>query len=286
MVKLIVYSLIKGLFTVVNSQSIMAAKQNLIRKVAFTLAEVLIVIGIIGVVAEMTIPALINQVSNAAQASQVKKFYSEFQQGISTYMQNTGCADVSCTSLFTGLTTDAAQQAVMKTAVPNIFRLRYNYGYNSASLSSYSTRYLAASTVASSKPFYNGYAVLTKDNFLISIQDTDAGNCASHSANVNDTRLKNYCSVIIVDVNGPDSPNRIGKDTFYFYLGNDGFIYPANSIEYARMASDAVSVTADANYWPNAATCGTRASATIPAGQIGLGCAARLMENNWEFDYN
>ena len=48
----------------------------------FTLAEVLITIGIIGVVAAMTLPALVGHYRKVEAASRIKKFYSAMQQAI------------------------------------------------------------------------------------------------------------------------------------------------------------------------------------------------------------
>lgn len=52
------------------------------RKCAFTLAEVLITLGIIGVVAAMTLPALINNYKKAQTVSQLKASYSILSQAI------------------------------------------------------------------------------------------------------------------------------------------------------------------------------------------------------------
>lgn len=48
----------------------------------FTLAEVLITIGIIGVVAALTLPALVGHYRKVEAASRIKKFYSAMQQAI------------------------------------------------------------------------------------------------------------------------------------------------------------------------------------------------------------
>lgn len=53
-----------------------------IMKKGFTLAEVLITLGIIGVVAAMTIPGLITKWHKQATAAKVKKFYSSINQTI------------------------------------------------------------------------------------------------------------------------------------------------------------------------------------------------------------
>lgn len=51
-------------------------------KNAFTLAEVLITLGIIGVVAAMTLPALIQNHTNKTVATKLKKFYTQINQAI------------------------------------------------------------------------------------------------------------------------------------------------------------------------------------------------------------
>lgn len=55
---------------------------NNFRKTAFTLAEVLITLGIIGVVAALTMPSLIAHHRKVATASKLKKFYSTMEQAI------------------------------------------------------------------------------------------------------------------------------------------------------------------------------------------------------------
>ena len=53
-----------------------------IRRVAFTLAEVLITLGIIGIVAAMTIPTISHNIQQAVLKNQFKKFYSTFWQAV------------------------------------------------------------------------------------------------------------------------------------------------------------------------------------------------------------
>ena len=52
------------------------------KKVAFTLAEVLITLGIIGIVAAMTMPALIQKNNNKVVETRLKKFYSAINQAV------------------------------------------------------------------------------------------------------------------------------------------------------------------------------------------------------------
>ena len=52
------------------------------KKFAFTLAELLITLGIIGIVAALTLPQLIVNYQKQATANKVKKFYTNFSQAI------------------------------------------------------------------------------------------------------------------------------------------------------------------------------------------------------------
>ena len=52
------------------------------KKVAFTLAEILITLGIIGVVAALTIPTISRNIQQAVLKNQFKKFYSTFWQAV------------------------------------------------------------------------------------------------------------------------------------------------------------------------------------------------------------
>lgn len=60
---------------------------------AFTLAEVLITLGIIGVVAAMTLPTLVQQYKEQETVTRVKKFYSGFSQAYMQAVMDNGTID-------------------------------------------------------------------------------------------------------------------------------------------------------------------------------------------------
>lgn len=55
-------------------------KKKYSRKIAFTLAEVLVTLGIIGVVAAITMPTLIDNHQKKVAATRLEKFYSMMSQ--------------------------------------------------------------------------------------------------------------------------------------------------------------------------------------------------------------
>ena len=70
------------------------------RKGAFTLAEVLITLGIIGVVAALTLPSLIQKHQEQVLENKLKKMYSTISQGIQKAMADDGVYRFSDTEFF------------------------------------------------------------------------------------------------------------------------------------------------------------------------------------------
>ena len=64
-------------------------------KKAFTLAEVLITLSILGVVAALTIPALVNRNSDIAAQTKLKKAIAAYETSVAAYMAETGAANAS-----------------------------------------------------------------------------------------------------------------------------------------------------------------------------------------------
>lgn len=68
--------------------------------IGFTLAEVLITLGIIGVVAALTMPALIQNYRNQVVETRLKKFYSTMNQAIAMSIKDND--DVETWTYFNG----------------------------------------------------------------------------------------------------------------------------------------------------------------------------------------
>ena len=77
-------------FSLKSAGATHVAHWNNSRKIAFTLAEVLITLGIIGVVAALTMPALIQQQHKLVVETRLKKFYSVINQAITMSERDNG----------------------------------------------------------------------------------------------------------------------------------------------------------------------------------------------------
>lgn len=153
------------------------------RKLGFTLAEVLITLGIIGVVAAMTIPTLMNQTGQAEFKTGFKKAVSVLNQAIT---MNVALESTDFSSLGNG---------VGSTSIYNMFINRMNV-----------VRTGTAATTEMGTLFTGGnYTLYFNDGIVISFP-TAAGQTAC--TGVDQTNCQ-----ILVDVNGAKKPNRLSLAT-------------------------------------------------------------------------
>lgn len=69
------------------------------QKAAFTMAEVLITLMILGIIAILTLPALTKKVQNYIAVTKLKKAYSEMSQMALNIKTSSDCNDLNCTGL-------------------------------------------------------------------------------------------------------------------------------------------------------------------------------------------
>lgn len=240
------------------------------KKTAFTLAEVLITLTIIGIVAALTIPTLINNYQKKQYVTSLKKFYSTFNEALTELAVDRGCTgNLACTGLFvTGATPlSVGEELVKYFKVAKNCKDEVNLGcmptdtlHNWDGSDPSNTENWDASTDA--------YKFTTLDGASIVFQPYDS--CStSISANITD-HMTQVCGEVYVDVNGIKKPNIIGRDTFGFWLtnGKGPLIYPVSGLDEAGAP------------WndPGVNVCS-------PTSLDGMGCTARIIEEGWEMNY-
>ena len=175
--------------------------KNTIKRVhsGFTLAEVLITLGIIGVVAAMTMPTLMNATNGAQYKTAYKKALSVISQAVVLNLalddydldtRVTGTGDNTIFKLFN------ERMNVVRTAEGSI--ADYNVALGSDANSQ--------STPASA-PADGNYTVFFNDGIMLTFS-SDAKNCTEENA-IGDTAAAPSTNVCygFIDVNGTKSPN-------------------------------------------------------------------------------
>ena len=152
----------------------------------FTLAEVLITLGIIGVVAAMTLPTLIQKQQRIETSSRLKKFYSAMSQAILLSEKDNG-----------------EVQYWPKEGIVYDDDGNYDYDANSvlsdAFFRKYFAPYLKYTSAEKDPEYYNYTKVIFAD-----------GSCMYFR--------NGGCYDIRYDTNGGKNPNKLGRDQFMFLL--------------------------------------------------------------------
>lgn len=159
------------------------------KRFGFTLAEVLITLGIIGVVAAMTIPTLMNQTGQAEFKTGFKKMISTLNQAVTMNVALDSTDFTALTATTTG-STDASPYALFTNRM-NIIRS----ATDSAGLSG--TGSLMTSTANAN------YTLFFNDGMALSFSQTQTA-CGTTAA----TGCK-----ALVDVNGTKKPNKTSTGT-------------------------------------------------------------------------
>ena len=165
------------------------------RKIAFTLAEVLITLGIIGVVAAMTMPSLIQNYQEKATVTRVKKVYNVLSTALQSayfengkYNENENVND-SGQTFYEYISPYLKFQkycGTEKGCWPDV-TIKHLHGENWANLDSYQNYIKAILADGTLFQFYRN-------------------------------------GEIRVDVNGFKGPNTVGRDIFYFAIKDDKVI--------------------------------------------------------------
>ena len=252
----------------------------------FTLAEVLITLGVIGVVAALTIPTLIANHRKQEYTARLKKGYTVINSGFQQLILNNGCEGnfdaLRCTGLFGD---DDSYKAENPQWVENIDReIRKVFNVTKTCKvndTSCAIQYRYLSGGLTSKLWFNdGYTFITSDGYMIYLS---YGKCTDYPNSIS-PKLKSICGWISFDVNGFKKPNQYGRDFFEFVISQSGYLYPAVSVDYAQAVAGEGWETST-SYWRNSpGQCG-KPGEKPPSNAGGSNCAARIMENGWKMDY-
>lgn len=181
------------------------------KKKAFTLAEVLITLAIVGIVATLTIPPLVQNYQKKMLSAKLKKFVSTFNQAYKMAIVNYGdpiyweeCTikpgNANCS------TSDISGE------VPSLQKI-----FSSIKLTDVSGNI----PDSYKQDFANSFDAIRGTNYNInslkSFWQLSDGSLIFKVSSLKTTD-GDFLTEFMVDVNGTSKPNRLGKDMFYFAL--------------------------------------------------------------------
>ena len=211
---------------------------NNIRKAAFTLAEVLITLGIIGIVAALTMPALIANYKNKVFATQTKKTYSTILNAMNRWQYEAGASDYAGIFIQTKTTEELANEFFSYLNIAQICKSGSSdcapeyYKYPKAKNdgkgknATYSNKYhykavLADGSIISINPYIGGDSECGRI-FTNKVTDADGNWIPDGNGGYETTeKYSKQCGVMMIDANGLKGPNQLGADAYSFIITNN-----------------------------------------------------------------
>lgn len=203
---------------------------DLSKKYAFTLAEVLITLGIIGIVAAMTIPTLIANYKEKELITRNKQAYSLVTQALNRIKADSSSMVLTDTINPNGDSAKVIADLSKYFKGSKVNNSRYNLKYvkpvenvttntNSSSQMEVPNLRLTNGMIIgiNLRPDCRREYTCTKYNEDGSAKLDENGNP------IQGTCVEKYCAKFIVDVNGENLPNQIGRDAFTFYITQDNY---------------------------------------------------------------
>ncbi|MBE7709806.1 MAG: type II secretion system protein [Cyanobacteria bacterium SIG32] len=198
------------------------------QKSAFTLAEVLITLAIIGVVAAMTIPTLIANYQEKQTVTALRKFQTNMTQAYLRATVDHGYAIQWEENNSQTLTSQERCHKMFEKFRPYL-KIAKDCGSRSGCFGEGNYKKIDGTETSKSWDYtgVNWYKVILSDGMSVLFFSrgpvfSQLGNTTEHGT-------------FIVDINGKNGPNMMGKDTFTFFLTNNGVVpdgNPSNGYQY------------------------------------------------------
>ena len=224
------------------------------RKIAFTLAEVLITLTIIGIIAALTIPNLMQKYTKHTYVVGLKKAYSTLQNAVKMIPLTENCpaGDYDCAGTFNG--NDIDGQSFEGSSLKKLLYLLSKNMKTEKLCLDYTQK--GCEWVLTYNPT-TYYGLRTMDGTTY--------------------KLDGYN--IIVDLNGDKKPNLFGRDKYYFIIAKDtknginsGAVIPYGSKQHMIYTDNNPN-----NYWKQNSLCSTGG---LKSWSYGIFCTGRVLEEN------
>ncbi len=189
---------------------------RLSRKFAFTLVEVLITLGIIGIVAALTISNIVNIYTERQTVVRLKQTYGILNQAFLKMVEENGTLDVWEDDSLTFLKQEFLKHLKITKSCINDYNCYVNSSGMNGGGDQYTSYTLANGTVLNFR-----YRKINKQN----LTDPEAPYCYYEigKSNINSIYM-GKCGGLKIDINGKKGPNKDSKDIFTFILYTNNII--------------------------------------------------------------
>lgn len=234
----------------------------------FSLAELLIAVAIIGVIAALTIPGVIANYQRKALLTQLQKNYVELQESLLILKTENYQKGLYGSSLNKKSSTSIRNSA-------GKFLLGYykiTQDCETDTQPCFASKYADLSTMTYSDYSCEGYSVVVAGGAAICIVPASiTEEEVSDGTGATTTKETKNPAVVYIDVNGSKEPNIGGRDMFTFNIYED---FTIDEVDPASTDLSSIETERNNLYDENCLT-----------SSIGKGCFAKILNDDWEMNY-
>ena len=244
------------------------------KKNGFTLAEILVALAVVGIIAAITIPTLSTESMKKVWANSLSSAVSDFENAMTTYLMTEREDSLIDTKAWLSGNGGYIDDIGNTKAVGKHFKLEKISNKPTDFYNDKANTYLKhlnpkITTSVVTQARISGPAYKAKSGVVYFVhQDYDK------TAKITLTKggkLEQKAGIVGIDVNGVKGPNRVGRDVFVYMLGADGYLFPFGS--------------KDVNVYSGIDEVNENNCSTSVTGTVGEHCAARLARNGYKMDY-
>ena len=234
----------------------------MINKKGFTLAEVLITIGILGVIAAVTLPALNTNLSKSQLEVQTRKFYTQFSKALDLYKVDnetdtiTEILEKSSQSSSNSDKDKNSQTTPAQDFIKQYFKVAKRCSTKTECYAEYYPSLEGSAYADVSDWFNKDYTYQLEDGsvFTLTLSSSTRG-------------------TLTFDVNGKKGPNKIGYDLWQTHIHDDG------TVDYMPTATKESKTPEEIKQLIE-----TKFQACLKGTEL-RGCFAHFKQNDFKFDY-
>lgn len=233
-------------------------------KNAFTLAEVLVTLSVIGLIAMLTLPALVKNYKNKLYAASIEKTYSQLTDAVQNVVNDEMATSFSKTTA--GVVQDESETCA--TATTGVCWFMRNYLKVAPGMVDCTTESAANAVDADGKK--SGQKVCIADEYRTPNGDGPTvftGQCVQLVNGAAVCMVLNPANGVVsvfLDTNGPAQPNQTGVDAFVMNISGS-----TNSI---------------IDWSTDGTKCNTKSSGYNHAADYATGCLTKVMNAGWKIE--
>ena len=241
------------------------------KKFGLTLAEVLVSVAIIGVVSALTVPQLSSGIQQKHWSSALSGQITNFENAMKNIKTKESIVDITESNVWQQSTKEDFKSSFLEnmTNIETVIDKKFSEYYNNRIFDINRTPYNGD---VEDSDEYIIYKLKNKGTLFISPLLNNFIEITEDEALKRGLNYSKIVGTVIIDINGENLPNTIGRDIFYFDLNENGVLKAFGSMEYSMFR------TGDDNrHWSKKCNDDKITS--------GASCTGRLVENNFVMDY-